>query len=266
MRINRFLSSCGVASRRGSEALIEDGRVKVNGSVLTTLATFVEPGRDRVEVDGRVVTLPREFTYLLLHKPVGVITTASDPEGRMRVTELVPTEPRVFPVGRLDYDTSGALLMTNDGGLAHRLLHPRYKVEKVYETTVTGELDDSALERLRRGVLMGTRPTAPAVVEVLTRRPNRTKVRLTIHEGRNRQVRRMMEAVGHQVLELKRLRFGPVALATLEEGTFRPLTADEVKALRRATARAASSTPPRRRKGMHPGPKGPGKPGRRGAR
>jgi 23S rRNA pseudouridine2605 synthase len=237
MRINRFLAACGVSSRRGAEALVEDGRVAVNGAVVTSLATFVEPGRDRVEVDGQRLALPSRLSYLLLNKPVGTVTTADDPEGRPTVVQLVPPQPRVFPVGRLDYDTGGALLLTNDGALAHRLLHPRYKVDKEYAALVTGTLTDETVRSLERGVELDGRRTAPSRVTITDRRPGRTRVRIVLREGRNRQVRRMFEAVGHSVAELTRVRFGPVLLGTLQSGLHRPLTDEEVKTLRTLTHR-----------------------------
>ncbi|NNF06671.1 MAG: rRNA pseudouridine synthase [Candidatus Eisenbacteria bacterium] len=235
MRINRYLSACGVASRRGAETLIEDGRVKVNGSLLKDLATFVEPGRDRVELDGKVLNLPQEFTYLLLNKPLGVVTTASDPEGRSTVLGFVPPKPRVFPVGRLDFETSGALLMINDGGMAHRLLHPQFKVDKQYEVTVQGTLPDDLVATLANGVDLEGRKTAPAQVSIRERDGRRTKLSISIREGRNRQVRRMLESVGHEVIDLRRVRFGPIELGNLKEGTYRSLTEEEVKALHDAT-------------------------------
>ncbi len=235
MRLNRYLALSGVASRRGAEKLITEGLVRVNGEIVTELATFVEPGKDRVQVDGRRLNPPRTFTYLLLNKPEGLVTTARDPQGRSTVMELVPTRPRVFPVGRLDQDTSGALLFTDDGSLAHGLLHPRFKMEKEYDVLVEGAIDDEALEGLRLGVMLkeDPRPTAPATVEVLERRHGRTRLQVILREGRKRQVRRMLALVGHPVIQLRRVRIGPVVLGDLEPGVCRPLTEAEVKALRR---------------------------------
>ena len=204
--------------------------------------------QDRVTVDGQAVSPPVGFTYYLLHKPEGFVTTAMDPEGRSTVLDLVPPRPRVFPVGRLDQETSGAILLTDDGPLAHRILHPRYGVEKEYTALVEGVVQEEALESLRSGVrLPGERhPTAPAQVEVIEVRPRRTRLRVIVHEGRKRQVRRMLETVGHPVIQLRRERVGPVSLGSLAPGTFRPLTSDEVEALRRETARKRR-IPPRRR-------------------
>ena len=199
--------------------------MRVNGEP-GQLNTFVER-HDRVEVDGRDVTLQR-LAYLLLHKPAGVVTTARDPQGRRTVVELVPSEPRVVPVGRLDAGTTGALLLTNDGPLAHRLAHPRYGVEKVYEASVEGDPGDAALRRLRDGVELEDGRTAPA----RARRLGPGRVELTIHEGRNRQVRRMLEAVGHPVVRLHRSCYAGLTLEGLEPGAWRELSAAEVAALR----------------------------------
>jgi len=242
MRLNRYLAASGVASRRAAEALITEGRVRVNGSVVRELATFVEEGRDRVEVDGQAVRPPRTPTYLVLHKPLGFVTTAKDPEGRPTVLTLVPAVPRVFPVGRLDMDTSGTLLLTDDGDLSHRIQHPRYRIDKEYETTVEGVMTEEEVQVLRDGVMIEgeRRPTGRAAVEVLERRPNRTRLRLVIHEGRNRQVRRMMEAVRHPVVRLHRVRVGPVGVEGIDAGGFRALTPAELTALRRAVGGGSS--------------------------
>ena len=225
MRLNAYLARAGVASRRGADELIKAGRVFVNGE-RGQLNTFVE-SRDRVQVDGRDVAL-QPLAYLLLHKPAGVVTTARDPQGRRTVVELVPSEPRVVPVGRLDAGTTGALLLTNDGPLAHRLAHPRYGVEKVYEASVEGDPGDAALRRLRDGVELEDGRTAPA----RARRLGPGRVELTIHEGRNRQVRRMLEAVGHPVVRLHRSTYAGLTLEGLEPGAWRELSAAEVAALR----------------------------------
>jgi 23S rRNA pseudouridine2605 synthase len=225
MRLNAFLARAGVASRRKADELIKAGRVTVNGEP-GRLNTSVE-SRDRVEVDGRPVAKQR-LSYLLLHKPSGVVTTASDPQGRPTVVELVPPEPRVVPVGRLDADTTGALLLTNDGDLAHRLAHPRYGVEKTYAATVEGAPSDGALRALETGIELDDGVTAPAKA----RRLRRNVVELTIHEGRNRQVRRMLEAVGHPVLRLHRSRYAGLTVEGLEPGAWRELEPREVDRLR----------------------------------
>jgi pseudouridine synthase len=233
VRLNAYLARAGVASRRGSEELIQAGRVRVNGEV-AGLATFVE-GSDEVEVDGERVS-PQQLAYVLLHKPPGVVTTARDPHGRPTVVGLVDHPLRIVPVGRLDADTTGALLLTNDGPLAHRLMHPRYEVDKVYEAEVEGEPDDDALRRLAEGVELEDGLTAPAEV----RRLAPTRVELTVHQGRKHQVKRMLEAVGHPVLRLHRPRYAGLDLTGLGQGDWRDLTQDEVRALREsARARGA---------------------------
>jgi len=227
MRLNAYLARAGVASRRAADELILAGRVRVNGEA-GQVNTFVEAG-DRVEVDGREVA-PQRLAYVLLYKPAGVVTTARDPQGRRTVVDLVPAEPRVVPVGRLDADTTGALLLTNDGPLAHRLAHPRYGVEKTYEVEVEGEPDDDALRRLREGVDLDDGRTAPA----RARRLGRDRVELVLHEGRKHQVKRMCAAVGHPVVRLHRSAYAGLTLAGLDPGAWRELTPDEVESLRAA--------------------------------
>ena len=225
MRLNAYLARAGVASRRRADELIKAGRVLVNGEA-GQLNTFVS-ATDHIEVDGRPVEKQR-LAYLLLHKPPGVVTTARDPRGRPTVVQLVPRDPRVVPVGRLDADTTGALLLTNDGELAHRLAHPRYEVEKVYEAEVEGEPSDEALARLEQGVELDDGRTAPAHARRIT--PSR--VELSIHEGRKHQVKRMLEAVGHPVTELHRSRYAGLELGGLEPGAWRELEPFEVERLR----------------------------------
>jgi 23S rRNA pseudouridine2605 synthase len=225
MRLNAYLARAGVASRRKADELILAGRVTVNGEP-GRLNTFVRTP-DVVEVDGEPVEKQR-LTYVLLHKPAGVVTTAHDPHGRPTVVDLVRHATRVVPVGRLDVDTTGALLLTNDGALAHRLAHPRYEVDKVYEVVVEGEPAEATLLQLASGVELDDGRTAPAAV----RRLGPSRVELTLHEGRKRQVRRMCETVGHPVLSLHRNRYASLGLEGLEPGEWRELTADEVKALR----------------------------------
>jgi 23S rRNA pseudouridine2605 synthase len=232
VRLNAYLARAGIASRRKADELIKTGRVTVNGET-GQLNTFVE-SRDVVEVDGRRVE-KQPLTYLLLHKPAGTVTTASDPQARRTVVELVPSEPRVVPVGRLDADTTGALLLTNDGDLAHRLAHPRYGVEKTYVVDVEGEPDDGALRRLETGVELDDGRTAPAHA----RRLGKSRLELTIHEGRNRQVRRMLEAVGHPVRQLHRNEYAGLTVEGLEPGAWRELEPSEVERLRRGERRAA---------------------------
>src|SRR5919198_1436465 len=239
MRLNAYLARAGVASRRGADDLIKAGRVTVNGEP-GQLNTFVEAA-DRVELDGRPLE-PQALAYVLLHKPAGTVTTARDPHGRATVVDLVDHPARVVPVGRLDADTTGALLLTNDGELAHRLAHPRYGVEKVYEAEVEGEPSDEDLERLRRGIDLDDGPTAPA----RARRLGPNTVELTLQEGRKHQVKRMLAAVGHPVTELHRSRYAGLSPEGLEPGQWRELESSEVERLRkrrpgRAPARAGRS-------------------------
>jgi 23S rRNA pseudouridine2605 synthase len=226
VRLNAFLARAGVASRRRADELIKDGRVTVNGAP-GQLNTVVG-ARDTVAVDGKEVARQR-LAYVLLHKPTGVVTTAKDPQGRPTVVDLVRSEPRVVPVGRLDVNTTGALLLTNDGQLAHRLAHPRYGVEKTYVAAVAGDPNDAALAALRDGIRLEDGVTAPARVRRLA--PGR--VELVLHEGRNHQVRRMLEAVGHPVNHLHRSVYAGLTLDGLEAGRWRELTAREVEQLRR---------------------------------
>jgi 23S rRNA pseudouridine2605 synthase len=231
MRLNAYLARTGVASRRGADELIKTGRVRVNG-VRGELNTFVKEG-DVVDLDGRLL-VPQELAYVLLYKPAGVVTTASDPHGRPTVVGLVEHESRVVPVGRLDADTTGALLLTNDGDLAHRLGHPRYEVEKVYEAEVEGEPSDEALARLAGGIELDDGLTAPAHV----RRLGPSRIELSIHEGRKHQVKRMLEAVGHPVRGLHRSRYAGLTVEGLEPGAWRELDPGEVDSLRQAILRS----------------------------
>jgi len=231
VRLNAYLARAGVASRRKADELIKAGRVTVNGEP-GQLNTFVSK-HDRVELDGRPLAR-QPLAYVLLHKPAGVVTTASDPEGRPTVVELVSEhQVRVVPVGRLDADTTGALLLTNDGELAHRLAHPRYEVEKVYEAEVEGEPSDEALRRLERGLELDDGPTAPAEA----RRLAPSRIELTIHEGRKHQVKRMLAAVGHPVVHLHRSRYAGLTLEGLEPGAWRELEPSEREQLGSKTLR-----------------------------
>jgi len=228
-RLQKVLAAAGLGSRRTCEILIEEERVSVNGEV-AVLGRRVDPETDRIEVDGgRVPVRPGLVSYLL-NKPRGVVSTASDPQGRPTVVQLVPSEPRIFPVGRLDTDTEGLLILTNDGDLAHRLTHPSFGVDKEYLAQVEGTPSPADLRRLRMGIELDDGLTAPARASVVSS----GAVKLVIHEGRNRQVRRMMEAIGYPVLRLVRTRIGPLADRKLKPGEWRVLDVDEVRALEAA--------------------------------
>ena len=234
-RLQKVLARVGIGSRRVCEDLIAEGRVRVDGDT-AVLGRRVDPETALIEVDGAPVGVRPDLVHYVLNKPAGVVTTANDPQGRPTVVGLVPDEPRVFPVGRLDADTEGLLLLTNDGELAHRLTHPSYGVEKEYVAEVEGLPTRAVLRRLREGVELDDGPTAPARATLI----DPSVVRLTIHEGRNRQVRRMCEAVGHSVVRLVRTRIGPLADRSLAPGAWRELTGDEVRSLQRAVAEPGS--------------------------
>jgi 23S rRNA pseudouridine2605 synthase len=236
-RLQKVLAALGYGSRRTCEGLIADGRVKVNGAV-AVLGRRVEVERDAVEVDGRQVSVKPGLVYYMLNKPLGVVSTASDPQGRPTVVSMVPDEPRVFPVGRLDIDTEGLLLLTNDGELTHRLTHPSFGIDKEYLVHVDGDLSPAALRQLRRGVDLDDGLTAPATAAQIA--PG--LIRLVIHEGRNRQVRRMCEAIGHPVQRLVRVRVGPLRDTSLGPGSWRSLTAREVRDLHAAVDPVAASS------------------------
>jgi 23S rRNA pseudouridine2605 synthase len=230
-RLQKVLARVGIASRRAAEELIARGRVTVNGDI-AELGRRVDITADRVELDGTPIPIAPGLVHLLLNKPRGVLSTADDPQGRRTVVDLVPSQPRVFPVGRLDQDTEGLLILTNDGELTHRLTHPSFGVEKEYLAHVQGRPSRGALRRLREGVELDDGPTAPAEAGLVA--PN--LVRLVIHEGRNRQVRRMCAAIGHPVERLVRTRIGPLTGRKLKPGAFRELTVDEVLELERSAA------------------------------
>jgi 23S rRNA pseudouridine2605 synthase len=231
-RLQKYLARCGVASRRASEKIIADGRVRVNGQIAREVGISVELERDRVEVDGWVVQPPATLTYIVLNKPIGVVSTVSDPRGRRTVLDLVPDDARVYPVGRLDYDSEGLLLLTDDGDLALRLTHPRHDVQKEYRALLRGDVTDDLLGHLSVGVDLDGRRTAPSTFERVETHPDGVWVRVVLHEGRNRQVRRMVEAVGLEVVRLVRVRVGSLRLGDLAPGAWRRLSAAEVEVLR----------------------------------
>ncbi len=231
-RLQKYLADCGVASRRQSETLIAQGLVQVNGQTVTEMGTRVHPG-DVVTCRGEVVRPEGQKRYILYYKPVGEVTTVSDPKGRPTVMDHFRDFPvRLYPVGRLDYDSEGLLLLTNDGDLTRRLTHPSFEVEKRYIARVSNQVPEEKLRALRSGVVIDGRKTAPAKVSILRQDPFSTDILITIHEGRNRQIRKMVEAIGHEVVRLKRVQYGPVALGNMERGSWRELTQAELDALK----------------------------------
>lgn len=243
MRLNKLLSAAGVASRRAADQLIEQGRVEINGKVVRELGTKADLEHDEIRVDGRRLRPPPVRRYLLLNKPAGVVSTRADPQRRTTVSDLLVRagiNGYFYPVGRLDYDTEGLLLVTNDGELAERASHPRYGLPRTYEARVEGVPDERDLERLRRGVPIDGKKTQPARVHLLrvvaSKHGQQAMLELTIHEGRNRQVRKMCDAIAHPVARLRRTKFGPIADASLKPGELRDLTAGELRALRDAVA------------------------------
>ena len=254
VRLQKLLSAAGVASRRTAEQLIADGRVTVNGNTVREAGTRADPACDDVRVDGRRVARNVRPRYVLLHKPRGYVTTRSDPHRRKTVLDLVPdVREYVYPVGRLDYDSEGLLLLTNDGALAAVLTHPRHGVPRVYEATVRGVPSDARLRRLASGVEIDGRSTVAAEVRMLhagaSGRRDESLVRIVIREGRNRQVRRMFDAIGHPVRRLRRTRLGPISLRGLRPGAARDLTPAEIGALRRAVRAVSPRTAPARGRG-----------------
>jgi 23S rRNA pseudouridine2605 synthase len=233
-RLQKILAEAGIASRRKCEEIITSGRVMVNGEVVKTLGVKVDPALDEIQVDGKYINQQKKI-YVLLNKPKGVITSATDPEGRKVVSDYLPgiTE-RVYPVGRLDYDTEGLLLLTNDGEFAHMLTHPKHHVAKTYQATVKGVPHGSLLDKLRAGVKLDDGMTSPAEVEYADINPekNETIVQITIYEGRNRQVRRMFESISFPVIRLKRIKFGPIFLTGVPRGKYRHLSPNEIKELK----------------------------------
>ncbi len=233
-RINRILSLAGLTSRRKADEIIRAGRVILNGMTVRELGTKAEWGKDSIRLDGREIPGPSERIYLILNKPFGYICSLDDPEGRPVVTDLIKDiRDRVFPVGRLDFDSLGLLLLTNDGDLSHRLTHPRYRVPKTYKVTVEGKVYEEALDKLRKGVELEDGFSGQAKATLVRQSGNRSVIRITVYEGRNRMVRRMVEAVGHRSIQLMRTGFGSLELGSLKIGRYRHLEPDEVMELKR---------------------------------
>lgn len=259
VRLQKALAEAGVASRRACEELIEGGRVRVNGRVVRDLPAWVDPASDRIEVEGRPVQVAQRLVYVMLNKPRRTLSTMSDPDERRTVADLVkhPSGERLYPVGRLDYDTTGLLLMTNDGALANRLTHPSYGVEKTYRATIKGALEAEQIEALEKGIFLaerragreaGARRAAHVGLRIVFRERERTIIELTLKEGRNRQVRRMLAGVGHPVKKLQRIAMGPLRLKGLSLGEWRELTRSEVRALREAVGSRGRSAPRRKKR------------------
>lgn len=231
MRLNKFLSNSGIASRRKCDELIEQGKVSVNGKVVTEMGFKINEKKDKVKVEGKDVTLPSSFVYIKLNKPKGYACTASDEKGRKTIYDLVDCEERLFSIGRLDYDTEGLIILTNDGDFANSVAHPRYQTEKEYRVTCEGEIKESELAVMRKGVVIDGERMPSARVEKLSYENGFTKLAVIIDEGQNRQVRRMFEAIGHQIKLLKRVRIGLVKLGGLKRGEYKDLTEEELNLL-----------------------------------
>ena len=263
-RLQKIISAAGITSRRASEALITNGQVAVNGVVVTELGSKADPSTDSITVDGKALKISVQRLYILLNKPPGYITALKDDQGRPLVTDLLKDVPdRVYPVGRLDYNTEGLLLLTNDGDWANRLMHPRNEIEKEYHVRVRGKVIDQQLKRMAEGVELEDGKTAPAVVNLVKNGEQNDWISVAIHEGRNRQVRRMCEAVSLSVVRLKRIRYGTLALGTLRAGQFRYLSESEVRELSGEPTKAVSAWDPQREvRQTPPRPAHPAKPSR----
>jgi 23S rRNA pseudouridine2605 synthase len=230
IRLQKFLAECGIASRRKAEELISRGEVSVDGTTITEMGYKLDPARQEVRFRGARVVPKKTHTYILLNKPKGYVTTMSDPQGRPIVTSLLKNvDARVFPVGRLDLDTEGALLLTDDGDLAHKILHPRYESTKTYEVLVKGTIRQEIIRELEQGIEIDGRKTWPAKISKVRKRGADSRLTISIHEGRKRQIRKMCAAVGHPVINLKRIAYGKLQLGSLKSGAYRYLTAEEMK-------------------------------------
>lgn len=231
-RLQKYMAKCGVASRRKSEEIISQGRVSVNGETVNQIV-MIDEEIDNVKVDGMIITLEAKKVYIILNKPVGVITSVNDQFGRKTVTEIVNIKERVYPVGRLDYDTSGLLLLTNDGDIAYKMTHPSHEIEKVYLARIKGIPTIDEIDRFKSGLKIEDYITAASDIKILNQYGNSSLVQITIHEGRNRQVRKMCNAINHPVMELKRIMMGEIEIGNLELGEWRELTEEEVEYLKR---------------------------------
>lgn len=232
-RLQKYIANSGVTSRRKAEELILSGHVKVNGITITELGTKVEPAKDVVMVDNKIITEAQQFVYLKLYKPEGYVTTVKDQFNRKTVIDLINIKDRIYPIGRLDYNTSGLLLLTNDGDLANKLLHPKYKIYKIYVAEVTGQISLDSIEKLKKGVIIDGYKTAPAKIKLLNHNQNSSIVQVSIYEGKNRQVRKMLDSVGHTVKKLERVSFGEITLDNLKTGQWKFLSKEEIKYLKK---------------------------------
>ena len=232
MRLNKFMSSCGVASRRRCDELISEGRVRVNAVVVKKMGIKINPETDIVAVDGRPIRLKGDLVYYMMNKPVGYITSVKDPQGRKTVMELLPAiNKRVYPVGRLDYNTSGLLLFTNDGEITQKLMHPSFEFGKTYMVVIKGDITEQELQKLRDGVDIGDFVTSKAEVKKISNLNNQSSIQITIHEGKNRQVRRMFKAINKSIVELSRIALGKLTLKGLKVGEVRELSEEEINYL-----------------------------------
>ncbi|MDO6354454.1 MULTISPECIES: pseudouridine synthase [unclassified Caloramator] len=231
-RIQKYIARCGVTSRRKAEELIKQGKVKVNGELIKDII-LVDPERDIVEVNGKIIKPEEKKVYIMLNKPIGYVTTVKDEKGRRTVLDLIDVKERIYPVGRLDYDTSGLLILTNDGDFAYKLMHPSKEVDKVYIAEVEGIPTEKELEMFRNGLKIEDYITSKAKIEILKIIDKNALVRIVIHEGKNRQVRKMCEKIGHKVLKLKRVQIGKIKLGSLEVGKWRYLKKEEIEWVKR---------------------------------
>ena len=231
MQLNKYLALCGVAARRKANMVIVQGRVIVNKEVVKKLGYKVDPEKDKIFLDGRLLKPPQIYKYILMNKPAGVITSVEDDRNRKTVVDLIGANERLFPVGRLDYDTEGVLLITNDGELSYRLSHPKYEVDKIYQAWVDGYVTEEALKKLAEGIVINPGVIVKGEAKILSRKEKKTLVKISVHEGKKRQIKRMMKAIGHPVVQLKRTQFAGLTVDGLKSGEWRELTGEEIKEL-----------------------------------
>ena len=231
-RLQKYMARCGIASRRKAEEIILQGHVKVNGIIVKKLGSKIDPKKDLITLHDKIIYVKENHIYIKLYKPEGYITTVKDQFNRKTVLDLINIKERIYPIGRLDYDTSGLLLLTDDGDLANKLMHPKYRIYKSYEVEIKGSISEESINILKKGLLIDGYKTAPAKLRVIKQSQNNTTIQISIYEGRNRQVRKMFEAVGKRLIRLKRISFGNIGLGQLKPGQWNYLTADEVSFLK----------------------------------